>query len=137
MVIESAQMLSTALQLSGHRAKNLYRTTHANHGCNVWVRTNRSHYLWLVEHYEALCLEYLYRYDKFHFTHLMLPPPLFKEQATCIPDGRLRYFANHARHIGKGLDFTHLPVHEAYQRYLFARWADQKRAVACTLGKQI
>ena len=133
MVVESAQMLSTALRFSGCSAQTLYRVTHANHGCNVWVRGNRSHYLWLVDHYEALCLEYLYRFDKFHVTHLMLPPEYFRKHGNRLPEGKLRRFANHARHSGLELDFTHLPVHDAYQAYLFARWEQQVKPCRCTL----
>ena len=45
MVLETAQMLSTAIQLdSDYDYKDLvYKPTYANHPCNVWVRQSK-HY---------------------------------------------------------------------------------------------
>jgi hypothetical protein len=70
MVLESAQMLSTAHRVLDGEEKsdelNLYKKTHENHPCNVWVRESGGNYLWLYYHFIALGNEYQYRYDKEH-----------------------------------------------------------------------
>lgn len=94
MVLESAQMLSTAhrvldgkelvilpdlnvysdkprrkfrhWELYDQRESILYKATHVNHPCNKWIRENVENYNWLVEHFFALMDEYTFRYDKKH-----------------------------------------------------------------------
>lgn len=62
MILESAQMLSTACRLSGIDAG--YKTTHKNHPCTKWVRESLSNWLWLRLLTKELNNEYRYRYDK-------------------------------------------------------------------------
>ena len=64
MITEHNQLLSSALLMSGSKAP--YKLTHENHPCSVWVRESLSNYLWLIELNKELCLEYYYRYNKFH-----------------------------------------------------------------------
>lgn len=64
MILESAQLLSTAMSLVGLNGP--YRITHKNHPCSIWVRTNDSNFLWLTEHFFYLCEEYEYRFNKVH-----------------------------------------------------------------------
>jgi hypothetical protein len=64
MCLESAQMLSTAINLNGGNAP--YKSTHINHPCNKWVRQSRSNYIWLCEHLIYLLKEYTKRYNKIH-----------------------------------------------------------------------
>lgn len=90
MIIESAQMLSTAHRvLDGVKVvskKNnrkitrfelfddfelnaiLYKAAHINHPCSRWVRASIQNYFWLYDHFVALCDEYTYRYNKIHAT---------------------------------------------------------------------
>lgn len=89
MIVESAQMLSTAhriidgkcekrLSKSGKRMiiywshptldNLLYKAVHHNHPCTVWVRESRDNYAWLFKHFSTLCQEYTYRYKKIHKT---------------------------------------------------------------------
>lgn len=93
MILESAQMLSTAHRLldgkvetvlskAGRRTKQyvlpderenvLYKATHVNHPCNVWVRESSNNYRWLYAHFIALCDEYTYRYGKVHASYTKL-----------------------------------------------------------------
>jgi hypothetical protein len=101
MILESAQLLCTAhrfldgepeIQLSanGRRLTRyshptlddvLYKSTHVNHPSGVWVRESKANYLWLYEHFLALCAEYTNRYNKVHATYeklgqLLSTPPL-------------------------------------------------------------
>ena len=51
MILESAQMLSTSINVSG--GKGPYKTTHVNHPCSVWVRSSNANYYWLLNHFQA------------------------------------------------------------------------------------
>ncbi len=85
MIVESAQMLSTAhrlldgiqqnkkwIMISEHQESILYKPTHINHPCSIWCRTNDSNYKWLYQHFKALCIEYTERYSKIHLTEIKL-----------------------------------------------------------------
>lgn len=95
MVVESAQMLSTAHRIldgveemrpskSGkrmvkywrHRNSNLenvlYRVAHQNHPCTIWTMRSNNNYNWHYVHFVALCDEYKYRYGKTHLTDTKL-----------------------------------------------------------------
>jgi len=61
MVTEYAQLLSSAVRLSGIDAG--YKLTHANHPSAIWVRESLDNWIWLRELAEALNYEYMYRYD--------------------------------------------------------------------------
>lgn len=78
MPLESAQMLSTAHQVfddsSQPQAATLpfYKMAFKNHPCSIWARQNTANYLWLYEHFKALCAEYKFRYFKDHMSWLKL-----------------------------------------------------------------
>ena len=61
MILEHAQMLSTAVRESGIDAG--YKVTHKNHPCTKWVRESLSNYKWLLQLTEALEREWQYRYN--------------------------------------------------------------------------
>jgi|TARA_R110002073_G_C9058893_1_gene544685 hypothetical protein len=63
MVLESAQMLSTAQRVLGNEDSRLYKIAHKNHPCSIWVRSSASNYLWLYEHFHSLADEYQKRFD--------------------------------------------------------------------------
>ena len=89
MIIEYAQLLSTAhriidgkevieLSTSGRKTKRwvlnneldkiLYKSTHVNHPCAIWVRESVVNYAWLYSLFVELCKEYTYRFKKIHLT---------------------------------------------------------------------
>lgn len=93
MIVESAQMLSTAHRLldgiqeirlskSGRKQKYwylpderedvLYKAVHMGHPCTVWTMESLANYNWHWEHFFALCKEYEHRYDKVHKTSSLL-----------------------------------------------------------------
>ena len=95
MIVESAQMLSTAhrildgtktkkLSKSGkrmvdywsHPNKNientLYKAVHPSHPSTLWTMESLSNYAWHYDHWYALCIEYQYRYEKVHSTETLL-----------------------------------------------------------------
>jgi hypothetical protein len=89
MVLESAQMLSTAwrepndLRSSEFSSKyadehGLYKTAHPNHPCSIWVRQARENYKWLYRHFVALCDEYTHRYGKSHASARLKGPLMWR-----------------------------------------------------------
>jgi hypothetical protein len=86
LLIEYAQMLSTAhrvldgkmeiklsknnrrLKRYSHENEILYKSTHVNHPCAVWVRESSMNYTWLYKVFVYLCDEYTKRYNKTHLT---------------------------------------------------------------------
>jgi len=98
MILESAQMLSTAHRLldgemytelntrSNRRVKRwrldderdniMYKVVHINHPCTVWTRECSANYKWHYRHFVALCDEFTHRYSKVHSTDKLLRGPL-------------------------------------------------------------
>ena len=66
MIVESAQMLSTAHRvLDGNEkadAKGLYKKAYENHPSTIWVRQDAMNYWWLWMHALTLCAEYEWRF---------------------------------------------------------------------------
>lgn len=121
---EKCVKVKKAYYLSGDR---LPAPTHANHPSNVWVRTTRMNYMWMVEHLQALCKEYTQRYGKTHSQDKFILVYLNKYKT--IPRGVLTPFANCAANNEKGISFKHIQnVHKAYRLYLNERWKGDKRA---------
>lgn len=84
MILEGAQMLSTAQHLLGYgwlnTEQDFYRKTHVNHPCNIWIRQSYKNYDWLLQHTIGLLEEYTFRYNKEHASKKIV-------QAACnIPD---------------------------------------------------
>lgn len=105
MCVETAQLLSTAhrvidgdekYSLPDQRDSVLYKPSHINHPCAVWVRESVKNYIWAVEHFHALLDEYAYRYNKEHKSgNLVLycdtPPHKLKQYEStpirlCVPE---------------------------------------------------
>jgi hypothetical protein len=84
MPTELAQMLSSAhrvldgfmnIKTIGRKTKywthpvyddELYKVSHVNHPCSVWVREASENYKWAYQHFISLCSEYTFRYNKIH-----------------------------------------------------------------------
>ena len=103
MIVESAQMLSTAhrvldgildrrpsksgktrvkyWELGDDREDILYKAVHVGHPCTVWTMESLSNYQWHYKHFIALCDEYKYRYNKTHSSDTKL-----RNVLSTIPD---------------------------------------------------
>jgi hypothetical protein len=66
MILESAQLLSTAHHLCGSGGP--YKVTHQNHPSAVWARATVNHYSWLYCLMIRLGNEYTHRFGKEHKT---------------------------------------------------------------------
>lgn len=62
MIVEHAQLLSTANRLSG--LDEGYKVSHQNHPCAIWVRHSIDNWMYLLDLTDALNAEYKYRYNK-------------------------------------------------------------------------
>lgn len=98
MVLESAQMLSTAhhIMLPDADNKKLYKPLNKNHPCNKWIRSARSHYRFVYKLYTELLYQYTLRYSKIHrsnrlstllaFCPATIPQRDFTPPPLCMPD---------------------------------------------------
>jgi len=82
MILESAQMLSTAVRISG--IDSGYKSSYVNHPCSVWVRASLSNWLWLRELVINLNQEWKTRYNhssnhKSYDMVMSLPCPNIKD----------------------------------------------------------
>ena len=112
MIVESAQMLSTAHRMldgqeykapskSGKRMvkkwklKNhddvIYSAVHMGHPCTVWTMASAENYKWHYAHFVALCKEYQHRYGKVHATQKLLEIPLKRVPNRILHTGRTPY----------------------------------------------
>jgi hypothetical protein len=66
MILETTQLLSSALPYLEKGRIGPYKSTHINHPCSVWTRTCKGNYQWLWKLGIALCKEYAHRYGKVH-----------------------------------------------------------------------
>lgn len=64
MILESAQLICTALNVSAGEQIAPYKTTHVNHPCSIWARESLSNFVWLVDLMFSLEKEWIYRFDK-------------------------------------------------------------------------
>ncbi len=95
MIVESAQLLSTAHHVLDSNSNNLtiYKPTHKNHPSAIWVRESLGNYLWLRDHLFALLQEYGKRYHKQPqdhatykiFLNLFYPPKNIKQSINTTP----------------------------------------------------
>lgn len=124
MILETAQLLSTAhVELDGTQVA--YKATHKNHPSALWVRKERSNYLWAFDLFDALLDEYTYRTGKVHKSTdfreiLSRPPENISERFGCLT------------HFPKAMpdEFKQKCVETSYQDYLnakFAEWRSRER----------
>jgi hypothetical protein len=111
MIVESGQMLSTVHRmLDGTETKRpsksgktmvkywehpeedmenvLYKAVHINHPCTIWSRESIANYIWHYNHFEALCDEYKYRYNKEHATDTLLRKVLMRPPINISEEGQ-------------------------------------------------
>lgn len=120
MIIETAQLLSSAARFHGYVGDGLYKTTHKNHPCTLWTQHSESNFRWLVKHFEALVDERYQRTGKTHATYIKIWPNL-TDGWNLIPKGPQTPWPNCTpnKHIAD--------VHEAYKVTMIDKWANDKR----------
>lgn len=61
MLVESCQLLNNVLKPE----YQLYKPTHENHPCALWLMESKHNILWLLEHADCLLGEYRKRYGEY------------------------------------------------------------------------
>lgn len=112
MVLETAQLLSTAMHVMG-RTDAPYKKTHANHPCSIWTRASKGNYRWLENHFNALCNEYSLRYGKMHKCEALQMKFNFGRDS--MPDGELTPFVNCSQ-------FKDIETKLAYRLTMISKW---------------
>lgn len=66
MAVETGQLLSTALNLKSRKDFSglIYKSTHINHPCSIWARSNINNWFELREYLSFLINEIVIRYKK-------------------------------------------------------------------------
>lgn len=119
MVLESAQMLCTALDMRGFGFPDMYRPTHMGHPCTVWTAETRKNFEWLGLHAFCLSEEYSCRYGKVHASHSTIEHCLALKEG--IPEGPLTPFANCT-------DYKDEEVIKAYRKQMLDKWMSDVRS---------
>ena len=99
LVLESAQLLSTAVREYGYTGSDVYKSAYLNHPSNIWARRNRANFLWLAEHALELCRLYTtgewldgptktFKYGRIHKSQAIIERCI--ELSGLIPDGEFK-----------------------------------------------
>ena len=133
MIVESAQMMASALRRHGATDKQMpltktgkpYKGGYAHHPCTVWAGDSEANFAWLTRHAVELCAEYTKRFGKTHACerpiHSMIGlVPLFTHRYPS-PEAALTPFAQAMPDEYRDDDAV-----KAYRRYYhskqFAKW---------------
>lgn len=120
MILESAQLLSTALN-EYNSGLPVYKTTHKNHPCAIWVRQSRQNYTWLLMHMKGLNHQFRRLTGKNHASYEKLYLT-FLHGMRYIPNRPSNGFVNCAANDSLGLNYKHIDnVCLAYKTYLEKR----------------
>lgn len=125
MIVESAQILSTALRKNGFESDDLYKPTHENHPCVLWASELRANYDWLMAHWFTLMARFKIHRDKPHACERLIRP--IADNHTLLPSGDFDGFVNCT-------EYKRLPLHIAYRLTLLNKWRDDTIKVTW-LGK--
>ena len=116
MIIESAQLLSTAHRLTDNDDHRLCAATHQNHPCSVWVREGKGNYAWLLTMFLELCSIYKEVKHCQHMTFLKRASALLD-----IPD-LPRGSTDHV--LAMPDEYKTSDPYTSYQRYLNAKYRE-------------
>lgn len=134
MILESAQMLSTAVRwLDPDTKLPVYKLAHINHPCSKWARQSRGNFVWLLEHMIKLFTQK----GGLHKSANLVP--YFTEFAIHgdFPKYERTPFVNCARNLERGVDYSSIPnVHEAYRLYMNDRWKERNISLSWRWGEE-
>lgn len=118
MIIETAQLLSTAMHEVGYTGNDIYKSTHRNHPCAVWVRASSENYKWTLLYMSDLVEERQNRTGKNHKSYQIFNT--LCGGAKMMPQGPLAPFVNCSA-------FKDDLIFEAYKMTLRMKWNADKR----------
>ena len=124
-IIESAQMLSTAIHLNDkivEKPEGIYKKYNANEEHNKWVRENQTNYKWTVHYLLDGLTEFHYRFGKPHDTwnvaKIVVQYENDFEQGEMTPF--TRKFSKDTENFDELMSMTN--TCQAYQQYLCTKW---------------
>ena len=134
MILESAQMLSTAVRvLSPDTDLSVYKVAYLNHPCTIWARQSRDNFKWLLSHMSHLFLQK----DGLHKSASLLTDFQKYADSGYFPSEGLTPFANCARNLERGVDYSEHPdTHEAYRVYMNDRWKENNITLTWRWGRE-
>ena len=134
MILESAQMLSTAVRvLCPDTDLQVYKVAYLNHPCTIWARQSRDNFKWLLSHMSHLWLQK----GGEHGSARLIPQLDEYSSTGYFPNEELTPFANCARNLERGVDYSeHTDTHEAYRLYMNDRWKERNIALTWRWGKE-
>lgn len=112
MILETAQLLSTAHSVLGSHTSEMYKPTHINHPCAKWVRQSDANYNWTFNHFAELLKEYTFRSGKNHATGRLLDALV---NCPNCPENEWTAPANCSL-------FKDKPVFQAYRETMMVKW---------------
>lgn len=126
MIVETGQILSTAMRTLNSPYSPPYGSFNPKHPCCIWAAQSRENFIWLTRLLNELLTEKKFRYplakphsieftkytfELFAMGHFDFPSEDRTEFPNCTNDKRLN------------IDFRYVPeVHKAYQQYLIFKW---------------
>ena len=114
MIVESAQILCTALHLTSRGTPELYRPAYVAHPAVRWAASDPRNFAWVCRHFSALLEERCFRTAKSeHASGRLLPVLMTHVTTTLPPDG----FVNCTPYKAM------TDVHAAYRQTLAEKWA--------------
>ena len=122
MVVETAQLLCNAVHLL-NPIHTPYKPFALNHPACLWAVSHVDNSSWLLQHFHALVTERLRRNMPQHASANLFP---FFAEHVLLTSSTPAHFYNGAKRRSLNIDFTFLPVHDAYKAYLVFRWSNSK-----------
>jgi len=86
MLLESAQMLSTAIQKHRGRIEDLYKPAYPNHPMTIWVGECLENFSWALQNAIAIHDEYKFRFGKIHKSYRIIEDILQNDYKWDIPN---------------------------------------------------
>jgi hypothetical protein len=144
MILETAQMLSVAyhhyfptnIKFNTNETMGgviLYKVSHINHPCNVWIRKHPKHFIWTVELFQSLAHEKYYRTNKWHLSYIKLWQ-VFSSAAISL--SMKHKYSISQKHLLNSADFTfdcskvidrEANIFDKYKACLAIKWRKDRR----------
>src|SRR3954467_13069680 len=132
LLLETAQILCTVLNLSSGRQVTPYKNSHAGNTLTLWAKNDLRNFDWLILLGVAMGKEYEHRFQKRHASSEVIDEiELEFLVRRCENNGLDSSYpvnwVNAASNSKLNISFRHIAdVHLAYRLYLNARWAQDK-----------
>ena len=134
MILEAAQMLSTAVRFNDPFTDlPVYKSAYVSHPCTKWVRSSRANFRWCLDWMAAMGEQK----GGNHKSLSLIPHFEYYRDNGAFRQDDQTLFANCARNIERGVDFSHIEdVHQAYRLYMVERWKETNIPLSWRRGEE-